>query len=45
MARPYSYDLRKKAIAALKRGEKKTTVALIFKISGNTLDLWLNREA
>ncbi len=38
---PYSYDLRSKAIEAVKRGEKKTLVSRLFKISRNTLNLWL----
>lgn len=44
MPAPYSYDLRTKAIAAVKRGERKITVCKLFKISRNTLDLWLKRE-
>jgi transposase len=45
MPAPYSYDMRQKAIAAVKRGERKTKVAQMFGISRNTLDLWLKREA
>jgi len=45
MPTPYSYDMRQKAIAAVKRGERKTKVAQMFGISRNTLDLWLKREA
>jgi transposase len=45
MPAPYSYDLRQKAIEAVKRGERKTNVAQMFNISRNTLDLWLKREA
>ena len=45
MPAPYSYDLRQKAIAAVKRGERKVAVSEMFNISRNTLDLWLNREA
>ncbi len=45
MASPYSEDLRRKAIAAVKRGERKTEVRKMFGISRNTLDLWLKREA
>jgi transposase len=45
MPAPYSYDMRQKAIAAVKRGEGKTKVAQMFGISRNTLDLWLKREA
>lgn len=44
MPAPYSYDLRQKAIDAVKRGERKTDVSQMFHISRNTLDLWLNRE-
>jgi transposase len=44
MSAPYSYDLRKKAIEAVKRGERKTDVCRFLKISRNTLDLWLKRE-
>ena len=44
MSAPYSYDLRKKAIEAVKRGERKTEVCRLLSISRNTLDLWLLRE-
>lgn len=44
MPAPYSYDLRQKAIEAVKRGHKKVNVCRLFKISRNTLDLWLKRE-
>ena len=44
MPAPYDYDLRTKAIEAVKRGEKKLHVAQMLNISRNTLDLWLNRE-
>lgn len=44
MSAPYSYDLRRKAIDAVKRGERKTTVCCTLHISRNTLDLWLKRE-
>jgi transposase len=44
MPAPYSYDLRSKAVAAVKRGEKKVEVSHFFKISRNTLDLWLKKE-
>jgi transposase len=44
MAAPYSYDLRQKALLAVKRGERKTEVCRMLKISRNTLDLWLKRE-
>jgi transposase len=45
MAASYNEDLRRKAIAAVKRGERKTEVSQMFSISRNTLDLWLKREA
>lgn len=44
MPAPYSNDLRQKAIAAVRRGERKIDVSKMFKISRNTLDLWLKRE-
>ena len=44
MASPYSYDLRSKAINAVKDGEKKINVCQMLTISRNTLDLWLKRE-
>ena len=44
MPAPYSYDMRSKAIEAVKRGEGKTKVSRMFSISRNTLDTWLNRE-
>ena len=44
MPSPYSYDFRAKAIDAVHRGERKTQVCRMFKISRNTLDLWLKRE-
>ena len=44
MPSPYSEDLRQKAIAAVKRGERKKDVSEMFNISRNTLDLWLRRE-
>lgn len=44
MPAPYSYDLRTKAIEAVKRGHKKINVCRLFTISRNTLDLWLKRE-
>ena len=44
MPAPYSYDLRTKAIEAVQRGERKSAVCRMLKISRNTLDLWLKRE-
>ena len=43
MPAPYSDDLRKKAIEALKRGQRKIDVCRVLKISRNTLDLWIKR--
>jgi transposase len=45
MPAPYSYDFRQKAIEAYKRGERKTDICRLLKISRNTLDLWLKKEA
>ena len=45
MPAPYSNDLRRKAIAAVKRGDRKTEVSRMLNISRNTLDQWLKREA
>ena len=44
MPAPYSYDLGGKAVNAVKEGARKTAVCRMFKISRNTLDLWLKRE-
>lgn len=44
MPAPYSYDLRSKAISAVKSGERKTRVCKMFDISRNTLDLWLKKQ-
>ena len=44
MPAPDSYALRKKAIEAVKRGQRKTEVCRLLKISRNTLDLWLKKE-
>jgi transposase len=44
MPAPYSYDLRQKAIEAVKGGERKIEVCRMLNISRNTLDLWLKRE-
>ncbi len=40
MPKPYSYDLRSKAIAAFKGGKKKIEISRYFNLSRNTLDLW-----
>ena len=41
MPNPYSYDLREKVISAVDRGQKKRDVCRNFKISRNTLNIWL----
>lgn len=40
----YSYDLRTKVIEAIDRGMGKTQASQIFKISRNTINLWLTRR-
>ena len=38
---PYSYDLRRKVIEAIDGGMGKTQASKIFRISRNTINLWL----
>jgi transposase len=46
MAKPYSYDLRQKVINAIALdGMSKTKAAQVFKISRNTINLWLQRQS
>ncbi len=46
MPKPYSYDLRQKVINAIVLdGMTKTEAAQVFKISRNTINLWLQRQA
>jgi transposase len=46
MPKPYSYDLRKKVIQAIEQdGIKKSEVSRLFKLSRNTINLWLKRQA
>ncbi len=46
MPRPYSYDFRKKVIEAIEvDGLKKSEASQLFRISRNTIDLWLKRKA
>lgn len=40
----YSYDLRTKVINAIDEGMGKTQVSRIFKISRNTIDIWLKKR-
>jgi transposase len=44
MATPYSDDLRTKAIEAVERGGRESSVCRTLNISRNTLDLWLKRK-
>ncbi len=44
MPAPYSYDLRTKVINAIDEGMSFTQVSRIFKISRNTIDLWLKKR-
>lgn len=44
MPTPYSYDLRIKVIEAIDGGMGKTQASQIFKISRNTINLWLHRR-
>lgn len=41
MPAPYSYDLRSKVIEAIDGGMGKIQASKIFKISRNTINLWL----
>ena len=41
---PYSYDLRVKVIEAIDGGMGKTQASKIFKISRNSIDLWLHKR-
>ena len=44
MPTPYSYDLRRKVIEAIDGGMGKTEASKIFRISRNTINLWLQRR-
>lgn len=44
MSNPYSYDLRAKVIQAIDGGMRKTEASRVFKLSWNTIDLWLKRR-
>ncbi len=41
---PYSYDLRKKVINAIDEGMSKTQASRIFRMSRNTINLWLRKR-
>jgi transposase len=46
MAKPYSYDLRKKVMDAIELdGLKKSEASELFNISRNTINLWFQRKA
>jgi len=46
MAKPYSYDLRRKVIDAIELdGMKRCEASVHFRISRNTINLWLRRKA
>jgi transposase len=44
MPSPYSYDLRRKVIEAIDGGMGKSQASKIFKISRNTINLWLHKR-
>lgn len=45
MPQPYSYDLRQKVLQAIQQdGLKKCEASQLFRISRNTIDLWLKRQ-
>ncbi len=44
MPAPYSYDLRRKVIEAIDGGMGKTEASKIFRISRNTINLWLQKR-
>lgn len=46
MPKPYSLDFRQKVIDAIELdGMKKSEASTVFRISRNTIDLWLKRKA
>ena len=45
MPAPYSLDLRHKVINAIDDGMGKTEASRVFRMSRNTIDLWLKRRA
>ncbi len=44
MPTPYSYDLRARVLQAIDEGMTKTQASRVFKLSRNTLNLWLKRR-
>ena len=41
---PYSYDLRAKVLQAIDEGMTKNQASRVFKLSRNTINLWLRRR-
>lgn len=44
MPTPYSYDLRAKVLQVIDEGMTKTQASRVFKLSRNTINLWLKRR-
>jgi transposase len=44
MPTPYSYDLRARVLQAIDEGMTKTQASRVFKLSRNTINLWLKRR-
>lgn len=44
MATPYSYDLRAKVLQAIDEGMSKTKASQVFRLSRNTINLWMKRR-
>jgi transposase len=44
MPTPYSYDLRARVLQAIDEGMTKTQASQVFKLSRNTINLWLKRR-
>jgi len=44
MPTPYSYDLRGKVLQSIDEGMSKTEASKVFKLSRNTINLWLKRR-
>jgi transposase len=44
MPTPYSYDLRAKVLQAIDEGMTKTQASQVFRLSRNTINLWLKRR-
>jgi transposase len=46
MAKPYSYDLRCKVMAAIEQdGMKRCEASTVFQISRHTINLWFQQKA